>query len=106
VRQADKPYMAQSHLMTPAGEGEAHYFWAVARAFDNEEQYDAKWAHFFGNIFRTEDAPMMEDIERNMEGRDLMDLRPVILPRDRGAVLARRTIARVIAAERQAVAAE
>jgi vanillate O-demethylase monooxygenase subunit len=108
VRQADKPYMTQSHLMTPAGDGESHYFWAVSRAFDNEEQYDAKWAHFFGNIFRTEDAPIMADIHRNMEGRDLMDLRPVILPRDRGAVMARRTIARAIAAEKsgQAIAAE
>ena len=104
VRKADKPYMAQTHLMTPAGEGEAHYFWAVSRSFDNEEHHDAKWQHFFGNIFRTEDAPMMEDIERNMGGRELMDLRPVILPRDRGAVMARRTIARAIAAEKEAPA--
>ena len=95
-----RPYMMQSHLMTPAGPGETHYFWTVVRSFDQDPANDGKWAHFFGNIFRTEDAPIMEDIEAQMAGRDLMDMRPVILPRDRGAIMARRTVARRLAAER------
>jgi vanillate O-demethylase monooxygenase subunit len=95
-----RPYMMQSHLMTPAGPGETHYFWTVVRSFDQDPANDGKWAHFFGNIFRTEDAPIMEDIEAQMAGRDLMDMRPIILPRDRGAIMARRTVARRIAAER------
>jgi len=35
-----------------------------------------------------------------LAGRDLMDMRPVILPRDRGAIMARRTVARRLAADR------
>lgn len=95
-----KPYMMQSHLMTPMGPGETHYFWTAVRSFDQDPANDAKWAAFFGNIFYTEDGPIMEDIERQMEGRDLMEMRPVILPRDKGAIMARRTVARRLAAER------
>ena len=54
-------------------------------------------------------APIMEDIEAQMGGRDLMELRPVILPRDKGAIMGRRTIARRIAREQDnkaAIAAE
>jgi vanillate O-demethylase monooxygenase subunit len=94
------PYMMQSHLTTPAGPGETHYFWAAVRSFDLDEAQDGKWAHFFGNIFRSEDAPIMEDIEAQMGGRDLMAMRPVILPRDKGAIMARRTVARRLARER------
>jgi hypothetical protein len=77
----------------------------VVRSFDQDPASDAKWAHFFGNIFRTEDAPIMEDIEAQMAGRDLMEMRPVILPRDKGAIMARRTVARRLAAERGELAA-
>jgi phenylpropionate dioxygenase-like ring-hydroxylating dioxygenase large terminal subunit len=102
-----KPYMLQTHLITPEGEGSAHYFWAAVLHIEAAEEQ--RWRSFFGTIFRTEDAPMMEDIERQMAGRDLWEMKPVVLPRDKGAVIARRIVARAIAAERgvsEPVAAE
>lgn len=103
------PYMLQSHLITPETEGTSHYFWGVARTFDLFPEADARYTRFFGNIFRTEDAPMMADIQENMGDKDLWDMHPVVLPRDRGAVLVRRLVAKALAAERsetETVAAE
>ncbi|MDB5719177.1 MAG: hypothetical protein JWM38_2604 [Sphingomonas bacterium] len=102
------PYMYQSHLITPETKCTSHYFWNVARTFELTPEGDAKYLHFFGNIFRTEDAPMIEDIQHNMGEADLWDLKPVVLPRDRGAVLVRRLVARALAAQAgaEAIAAE
>ena len=45
---------------------------------------------------------MIEDIHANMGGHDLLDLKPVILPRDKGALLARQLVARLLADEASA----
>ncbi len=94
-----EPYMAQSHLITPETATSSHYFWAASRTFDLGPEADARYTQFFGNIFRTEDRPMIEGISANMAGADLFDLKPVILPRDKGAVLARQVVARLVAEE-------
>jgi vanillate O-demethylase monooxygenase subunit len=93
------PYMVQSHFITPETGRSSHYFWAASRTFDLGPEADARYVEFFGNIFRTEDRPMLEDIQAQMGKEDLFDLKPVILPRDKGAVLARQTVARLIQRE-------
>ena len=95
-----EPYMVQSHFVTPQTATTSHYFWAASRTFDLGEEADARYTEFFGNIFRSEDRPMLEDIQAQMGGEDLFDLKPVILPRDGGAILARQMLARLIQAER------
>jgi len=100
----------------PAYRPTTSHFWSVAQTFDwgddleDGDAADARWAGFFGGIFRREDAPMMAGIESNMDGADLWDLHPVVLPRGRGAVLVRRLLVQRMAADRgdvaQALAAE
>ncbi len=100
-----EPYMVQSHFITPQTASSSHYFWAASRTFDLGAEADARYTQFFGNIFRTEDRPMIEDIQAQMGGEDLLDLKPVILPRDKGHLLARQIVARLVDEElRQALA--
>lgn len=94
------PYMVQSHFITPETGKSSHYFWAASRTFDLGPEADARLTEFFGSIFRSEDRPMIEDIAAQMGDADLFDLKPVILPRDGGAILARQMIARLIEQER------
>jgi phenylpropionate dioxygenase-like ring-hydroxylating dioxygenase large terminal subunit len=52
--------------------------------------------------FAGEDAPMLAAQARRIAGRDFWSLRPALLPSDRGAVLVRRTLEKLIAAEQHA----
>ncbi|MBC2777335.1 Rieske 2Fe-2S domain-containing protein [Parasphingopyxis marina] len=99
-REGSIPYMTQSHIMTPETATSTHYYSPVARSWDKDPAKDEGWTSFFKAIFDAEDGPMMADVEEQMAGRDLMEMRPVVLPRDRAAILARRTVARILAAER------
>jgi phenylpropionate dioxygenase-like ring-hydroxylating dioxygenase large terminal subunit len=101
------PYMVQSHFLTPETATSGHYFWAASRTFDLGAEADARYTQFFGDIFRGEDRPMLEAIQRQMGEADFWALKPVILPRDGGAVLARRLVERQLAREaKTAMAAE
>ena len=96
-----RPYMVQSHCITPETETSSHYFSGFARTFDLDVDaaHDERLVAFFKGIFEREDGPMMADIQEQMGDADLLDLRPVILPRDRGAILVRRLVARRLAEE-------
>ncbi|WP_404711852.1 Rieske 2Fe-2S domain-containing protein [Sphingomonas sp. MMS24-J13] len=97
----DASYMVQSHCITPETATTSHYFSGFSRIFDldGDEADDERFISFFRGIFEREDGPMMADIEAQMGTSDLMALNPVILPRDRGAILVRRLVTRLIAAE-------
>lgn len=99
-----QPYMEQTHCITPETASSSHYFSGFTRTFnlDQDEAADQAMVAFFGGIFEREDGPMMADIETQMQGHDLLALGPVVLPRDKGAVLVRRLVARLLAAERAA----
>jgi phenylpropionate dioxygenase-like ring-hydroxylating dioxygenase large terminal subunit len=99
-----RPYMQQTHCITPETATTSHYFSGFTRTFnlDQDDAADQRMIAFFGGIFEREDGPMMADIQQQMGTDDLMSLNPVILPRDRGAVLVRRLVARQLAAERAA----
>jgi vanillate O-demethylase monooxygenase subunit len=95
------PYMVQSHCITPETATSSHYFSGFSRIFDLDVDAagDARFIAFFRGIFEREDGPMMADIEAQMGTADLLALNPVILPRDRGAILVRRMVAKRLAAE-------
>jgi len=97
-----QPYMEQTHCITPETATSSHYFSGFTRTFnlDQDDAADQRMIAFFKGIFEREDGPIMEDIEAQMGTDDLLALNPVILPRDRGAVLVRRHVARLLAAER------
>jgi len=99
------PYMIQSHCITPETATTSHYFSGFSRIFalDIDAGGDARLIAFFNGIFEREDGPMMADIQDQMGDADLLDLNPVILPRDRGAILVRRAVRSRIASERRGV---
>jgi len=81
-----------AHIMTPETDQSTHYFFGIW----NKDHVD-----FARQIFETEDGVMLEDIERNMGGKDLWDLNPIVLSNDGGAVLVRRVLARKIKREQE-----
>jgi len=100
----DRPYMVQSHLITPQTRTSSHYFSGLARIFQLEggPEVDERLIAFFKGIFEREDGPMMEQIQAQMGDADLFDLDPLVLPRDSGAILVRREVARRLAEEADA----
>lgn len=95
--------LVSCHMLTPETEHSTNYFWSASLP-----QSDPMPLDFFqmavSQAFDNEDKPMLEDIEAEMENTDLLSLRPVILPSDRGAVMARRTLAAMIRREQGGVA--
>lgn len=94
-------YMEQSHCLTPETATSTHYFSGFTRIFelDRDAAGEQQFIDFFGGIFEREDGPIMEDIEQQMHSHDLLAHNPVILPRDKGAVLVRRLVSQRLAAE-------
>jgi phenylpropionate dioxygenase-like ring-hydroxylating dioxygenase large terminal subunit len=89
------------HVMTPETEASAHYFFAATRNYRVEDaDLNATIAAARAQIFSTEDLPIIERVYERMGGRDFWELRPVLLRDDEASVLARRRLARAIAAER------
>ncbi|MBO9576626.1 MAG: hypothetical protein J7494_12890 [Sphingobium sp.] len=66
------------------------YFSGLSRIFglDVDAAGDERFIAIFKGIFDREDGPMLADIQEQMGDAELLDLNPVILPRDRGATLA------------------
>lgn len=98
-----QPYMEQSHCITPETAMQSHYFSGFTRSFslDLDEAGDRRFIDFFSGIFVREDGPIMEDIQSQMESSDLFAHNPIVLPRDKGAILVRRLVAQRIAAEQR-----
>jgi vanillate O-demethylase monooxygenase subunit len=101
------PYMVQTHCITPETATSSHYFSGFSRIFqlDGGPEVDERFIAFFKGIFEREDGPMMADIQALMGDADLLDLDPLILPRDSGAILVRRLVAQRLAEERKIVTA-
>jgi vanillate O-demethylase monooxygenase subunit len=88
------------HLLTPETETTTHYFWAGGRNMKcGDPAVSAGFEQAIAATFRGEDEPMIADIQRRIGKRDLLDLKPLLLSIDKSAVLARRRIAALIAAE-------
>ena len=100
-RPRDEGYrLPSTHILTPASEQETHYFWSGSIGVDDAvdlDQFRAGFAH----AFEEEDQPMIEHVAAAMEGEtDLLAMKPLLLRADAGAVLARRVLAELIAAEK------
>lgn len=88
------------HIMTPESSTSTHYFYASTRDFAVEDEaLNERFAQLRDRIFATEDKPMIAAQFERMEGSGFWDLKPVLLRIDQGAVLVRRRIEAMIAAE-------
>ena len=89
-----------AHIATPETEGKTHYFMATTRdyALDDPEMDEMACARMVA-VIEAEDSPMLRAIDLEMQGRDLLEMRPVILPTDRGALGVRRMMQKVLRAD-------
>lgn len=91
-----------AHLVTPEDEGSCHYFYAHSRDYGvGDPAADEKVREWQRVGFGEQDKPVLEAQQRRVGNRDIMQLRPVILPTDVGGVRARRILAQRIAHERK-----
>jgi len=91
-----------AHILTPQDEATTVYFWASVRDFAlDSAEVDGQIRSAIEYAFGSEDKPMIEDVQRNMGGKSFEELRPLLLPFDKGAVLARRVLADLIAGKKQ-----
>jgi vanillate O-demethylase monooxygenase subunit len=88
------------HLFTPETEFSTHYFYvgSISRLTGDAETAD-RFGAALGRAFASEDKPMIDAQARMVGQRDIMDLRPKLLPIDKAGVLARRRLKALIAAE-------
>src|SRR5690606_41054442 len=88
------------HYLTPTGDGETHYFFAIGRnvMIDDDEQ-TRLMSHFARIAFEEEDEPMIRACQDLMGTSDLMSLRPAILRTDVAGVQARRVLGKLMKAE-------
>ena len=98
--------LPNAHLVTPQDEFNSHYFWSIARNRKvGAEEASQKLFMIVNQIFATEDLPIIEAQQDNMEGSsDLMAMQPVSLEPDIPAVRARRILRQLIEDEQAASA--
>lgn len=87
------PQMANPHILTPETEHSTHYF------FTHEPGPEAE--AMARRVFLEEDEPMIAAQAQAMGNADFWDLRPLILPSDKAAILARRKLMQMRKAEEQ-----
>ena len=93
--------MPSAHLIVPETETSCHYFFAIGRNVDRDnEEKTREMAEMARRAFVDEDEPMIEACEELMDGREFFKLKPLILETDRSGILARRTLGKLIKAER------
>lgn len=90
------------HVATPADETHTHYFLGVKRFGPVDAEADRALQQTQVGVIEREDGPMLEAVDRTMAGRDLMDMKPVVLPTDTGAIRVRLVMKRLLKAEADA----
>ena len=86
-----------AHILTPQDERSTLYFWGSARDFAlDSDETDRQIRSAVEYAFGHEDKPMIEDVQRNMAGRSFEEMKPLLLPFDKGAVFTRRMLADLI----------
>lgn len=96
----DSIIIPSAHLLTPETEKSTHYFvrggQTIARG--NAEVTAANRAGVLA-VFEHQDIPIIEAQQRYLGDREMMDHHPAVLRSDRGGMLARRQIAKLIREE-------
>ena len=92
--------MPTVHFLTPETDTTTHYFWAASRnvALDNAELSAGMKAGVFA-AFKYEDEPMIAAVEQRMQMLGGRATKPLLFKTDKGAVLARRVLERLISAQ-------
>jgi phenylpropionate dioxygenase-like ring-hydroxylating dioxygenase large terminal subunit len=97
----DSVLIPGAHLIVPETESTCHYFYAQTRStdIDNEEKTRQMLsvAHY---TFTQEDAPIIEECFRLMDGNEFFDLLPFSLPTDKAGLQARRILKKLIESQR------
>lgn len=92
--------MMNAHIMTPETPTTTHYFFASTRDFlIDDAEFNERLAQTRHTVFTTEDKPMINAQYERMEGKDLLELQPLLLRTDEGGVRVRRKLASMIEAE-------
>ncbi|SRR6266404_2176458 len=100
-RRGDGIALLGAHILTPQTSTTTVYRWASVRDFAPESaEVDANIRTAVEYAFGSEDKPMIEDVQRNMGGRSFEELRPLLMPFDKGAILARRVLADLMAGKK------
>jgi vanillate O-demethylase monooxygenase subunit len=77
-----------------------HYFMSFTRDFAiDSAEVDEKIAAFQLGTVQNEDSPMLKAVADEMAGKDLLEMRPVIIPNDAGALRVRRVMQRLLLLE-------
>ena len=100
----DSIIIPSAHMLTPETERTTHYFVRGGQTIDvNNAEMNAGMREGVLAVFREQDIPIIEAQQRYLGETDLMANEPAILISDRGAMLARRHVAKLIRQEQQQV---
>jgi phenylpropionate dioxygenase-like ring-hydroxylating dioxygenase large terminal subunit len=89
--------LSSAQLLTPETANSSHYFWRVFRNYGKDSpELTAGIEAAVTQAFKTEDEPMIQAVQDRMNGRDLMDMCPVLLSTDSGAIRARRILKQLV----------
>ena len=83
--------LEQAHLLTPADEGETHYFWSTTIPHSMPAEHAAAFKDVVADAFNVEDKPMIEASYANARG-DFWGQKPVSIGVDAAGARARRII--------------
>jgi len=93
------------HLVTPESETSSHYFWAICRNFETDnDALDVDVRAGTEYAFVEQDEKLLEALQENMNGREFWSMKPALMVGDAGAVQVRRETDRLLAAEKAATA--
>ena len=108
--QSDGRETPTAHLFTPETDTSSHYWYSIAfpRAMGpHGEELAKREVEFLKVPFETEDLPMLEEQQRNLQGQSLREAKLGWLPGDAAGARARNLIyARIDAETKEIVAAE
>jgi phenylpropionate dioxygenase-like ring-hydroxylating dioxygenase large terminal subunit len=92
------------HALCPETETTTHHNYGLRRNFalDNTELTRLSIEALIA-VNLTEDVPMVRGCQEEMAGEDLLDLQPMLLQNDKGVMVARRRLARMIREEQKAL---
>jgi hypothetical protein len=91
------------HFATPETDKSTHYFWAICRNFDlNNEKFDEEIRAGTQYAFVEQDEPMVEALQEVVGDREFWSMKPALLQGDIGTVEVRRALDRMIEQERVA----
>ncbi|PVZ42521.1 aromatic ring-hydroxylating dioxygenase subunit alpha [Pseudomonas sp. CC120222-01a] len=97
------PFTRNLHIMTPQDGQFTHYFFANTRLFEQDNaELNAFIQPMLLNVFANEDKPMVEAQQVQMGEGELLNMNPVLLTVDAGAIRCRRVLKRLIEEEQAA----